>query len=70
MGNRNIQKLQQHLINHQSKNATAMTKRLSKQELKFAKNIKNQIDRDSQEKPPTFWNQPNPIFIPKRKKKK
>lgn len=47
-----------------------MTKRLSKQELKFAKNIKNQIDRDSQEKPPTFWNQSNPIFIPKRKKKK
>lgn len=47
-----------------------MTKRLSKQELKFSKNIKKKIESDSKEKTPLWYNQSNPIFIPKRKKKK
>lgn len=49
-----------------------MTKKLSKQELKFTRNVKNSIENDSREKQPMyskFYNS-NPIFIPKRKKKK
>ena len=49
-----------------------MSKRLSRAELKFRKDVKQEIDYNSKPDKPQIWwgGRPNPIFIPKRGKKK
>lgn len=47
-----------------------MSKKLSKADLTFQKDVKEKIDRDSNQNEGQSWRYPNntPIFIPKRKK--
>jgi len=48
-------------------------KRLSKQELTFRKDVRDRIDNDARPNTDTrnyFFNYSNPIYIPKRKKRK
>lgn len=43
---------------------------MKKAEHRFHRDKKRQIDSLSRETQPMFWSNSNPIFIPKRKKKK
>lgn len=48
-----------------------MTKKLSRAELKMNRDVSNKIKDDANaNKVPFYWQGSNPIFIPRRKKKK
>lgn len=47
-----------------------MSKKLSKTELKMHRDAKEKIDSDAKPNDKTWFSRHNPIYIPKRKKKK